>query len=129
MVPISPAVIDLLRKQRTAQKQDRLRAGNRWTDSGLVFATELGTPVDPRNLLRTIENAARTAGIEGVGIHTLRHSVATAWLDRGGIHIKAASDLLGHSSIAITGDLYGHTSNDTARRAVDGLDGMFGIGS
>ena len=44
-----------------------------------------------------------------------------------GVHIKAVADLLGHSSIAITGDAYGHTSDDTARAAVDGLAGRFGL--
>jgi integrase len=50
----------------------------------------------------------------------LRHSAAVGWLESG-VHIKAVADLLGHSSIAITGDVYGHTSDDTARAAVDGL--------
>jgi site-specific recombinase XerD len=40
-------------------------------------------------------------------VHTLRHSAATAWLDAG-VHIKAVADLLGHSSISITGDIYGN---------------------
>ena len=44
-----------------------------------------------------------------------------------GAHIKAVADLLGHSSIAITGDVYGHTSDDTARAAVDGLAGRLGL--
>jgi hypothetical protein len=48
--------------------------------SGLVFTTELGRPVDPRNLLRVIEVAAEAAGVEHVGLHTLRHSAAVAWL-------------------------------------------------
>ena len=39
----------------------------------------------------------------------------------------AVADLLGHSSIAITGDVYGHTSDDTARAAVDGLAGRLGL--
>ena len=43
------------------------------------------------------------------------------------MHIKAVADLLGHSSIAITGDVYGHTSDDTARAAVDGLAGRLGL--
>jgi integrase len=42
-------------------------------------------------------------------------------------HIKAVADLLGHSSIAITGDVYGHTSDDTARAAVDGLAARLGL--
>ena len=47
---------------------------------------------------------------------------------KAGVHIKAVADLLGHSSIAITsiaitGDIYGQTSDDTARGAVDGWSG------
>jgi integrase len=104
----------------------RGQPGNQWTDSGLVFTTELGGPVDPRNLLRVIEAAADTVGVEGVGVHTLRHSAAVGWLEAG-VHIKAVADLLGHSSVAITGDVYGHTSDDTARSAIDGLAGRLGL--
>jgi integrase len=92
----------------------------------LVFTTEFGTPVDPRNLLRVIEAAAATAGVEGVGIHTLRHSAAVSWLEAG-VHIKAVADLLGHSSIAVTGDVYGHTSDETARAAVHGRASRLGL--
>ncbi|MCV7100920.1 MULTISPECIES: tyrosine-type recombinase/integrase [Mycobacterium] len=125
-IPLSPAVVALLRKQKAAQAADRLRAANQWQDSGLVFTTELGGPVDPRNLLRVVEVAAKAAGVEGVGVHTLRHSAAVAWLEAG-VHIKAVADLLGHSSIAITGDVYGHTSDDTARAAVERLSGALGL--
>jgi len=124
-VPISPAVVGMLRKHKSGQAAERLRAANQWQDSGLVFTTELGKPVDPRNLLRTIEVAARAAGVEA-DVHTLRHSAAVAWLEAG-VHIKAVADLLGHSSIAITGDIYGHTSDDSARAAVDGLSDALGI--
>ena len=37
------------------------------------------------------------------------------------------ADLLGHSSIAITGDIYGHTCEDTARAAIDGLAARLGL--
>jgi integrase len=125
-VPLSPAVVAMLRKHRTDQKAERLRAGNQWQDSGLVFTTELGGPVDPRNLLRVVEAAAEKAGVEGAGVHTLRHSAAVGWLEDG-VHIKAVADLLGQSSVSITGDVYGHTSDDTARAAVDGLAKRLGL--
>jgi integrase len=125
-VPLHAGVVTQLRAHRTQQLQERLQAGDQWTDTGAVFATEFGTMVDPRNLLRTVEIAARKAGIEDVGAHSLRHSAAVAWLESG-VHIKAAADLLGHASIAITGDLYGHTSDDTARAAVDGLGTALGL--
>jgi integrase len=116
----------MLREHRTEQHAERLAARDQWSEAGLVFATELGTPVDPRNMLRTIQIAAKKAGMKGVGVHTLRHSAAVAWLESG-VHIKAVADLLGHSSIAITGDIYGHTSDDTARAAVDGLADRLGL--
>jgi integrase len=125
-VPLSPAVVAMLRKHRTEQKAERLRAGDQWRDSGLVFTNEFGAPVDPRNFLRVVEVAAKAAGVEDVGVHTLRHSAAVGWLEAG-VHIKAVADLLGHSSIAITGDVYGHTSDDTARSAVDGWSGALGL--
>jgi len=59
-------------------------------------------------------------------VHTLRHSAAVSWLEAG-VHIKAVADLLGHSSVAITGDVYGHTSEDTARAAVEGHLGSLGL--
>ena len=70
--------------------------------------------------------AAAKAGSRTPGIHTLGHSGAVSWLESG-IHIKAVADVLGHSSIAITGDVYGHTSDDTARAAVEGLAGRLGL--
>lgn len=125
-VPLSPAVVTLLKAQRVTQAAERLKARNQWADTGLVFTTEFGTPVEPRNILRTIEIAADKAGMENIGVHTLRHSAAVAWLESG-VHIKAVADLLGHSSISITGDIYGHTSDATTRAAIDGLSGALGI--
>ena len=120
------AVVAILRKHRAGRLAERLRAGNQWTDTGLVFTTKFGGPVDPRNLLRVIEVAAKSAGVTGVGVPTLRHSATVAWLEAG-VRTKAVADLLGHSSITITGDVYGHTSDDTARAAVDGLASRLGL--
>jgi integrase len=125
-VPLSDATVAMLRKHKVAQTTERLAAGNQWHSTGLVFTTETGTAVDPRNFLRVIETAAKTAGATGIGIHTLRHSAAVDWLENG-VHIKAVADLLGHSSIAITGDVYGHTSSPTARAAVDGRASRLGL--
>ena len=84
-VPLSPAVVAMLRST-TAQAAERLRAGDQWTETGLVFTTELGRPVDPRNFLRVIEDAAKAAGVDDVGVHTLRHSAAVGWLEAGCSH-------------------------------------------
>jgi integrase len=101
-VPISPPVVAMLKPVKAAQAAERLHAGSRWTHSGLVFTTEFGTPVEPRNILRTIETAAAKVALDDVGVHTLRHCAAAAWLNAG-VHIKAAAEVLGHCSIAIYG--------------------------
>ena len=125
-VPISPAVAALLKTQRARQAEEQLRAGPRWTNSGLVFTDEFGGPFEPRRILRTAKTAAAKAGVDDVVVHTLRHSAATAWLDAG-VHIKAVADLLGHSSIAITGDIYGHASDAVTRAAINGLSNTLGL--
>ena len=71
-------------------------------------------------------DAAARAGLEEVCVHSLRHSAATAMLEAG-VNIKAVSDLVGHSSVSITGDIYGHTSVDSARAAVAKLSDAMGF--
>jgi integrase len=116
-VPLTPAIVAMLKKHKAAQAAERLRAANLWEDSGIIFTTESGGPVDPRSFLRVIEVAAAKAGLTNVGVHTLRHSAAVAWLEAG-VHIRQVADLLGHSSISVTGDTYGHGSEDGAKAAV-----------
>ena len=124
-IPLTPNMLRLLARHRTAQLEERLRAGTAWTDTGLVFTTETGTAVDPRNLLRAFTGIARRAGPDGVGLHTLRHSAATTLLEAG-VNIVAVSRLMGHSSVAITGDLYGHATDQGQRDAMAKLDEAIG---
>ena len=124
-VPLSPAVVGMLRRHRTEQKAERLRAGNQWTDSGLVFTTELGGPVDPRNLLRVIEAPPRPR-VWRVSVCT-RCGTARRWTGSRRACTSRRWRICRASSISITGDVYGHTSDDTARAAVDGLAGRLGL--
>ena len=68
--------------------------------------------------------AATKAGLSGINVHSSRHSAASALMEAG-VNIKAVSDMLGHSSVAITGDIYGHTSDQTAQLAADTLARVF----
>jgi site-specific recombinase XerD len=94
----------------TEQAQERLRAGSRWHQTGFAFVTEIGEPCEPRNALRAFKVAAKRAGLpNSVGLHTLRHSAAPIMM-ASGVPLKIVSDILGHASVAITGDIYGHVS-------------------
>ncbi len=116
-VPLSEVAVRTLRAVRTEQAQERLRAGYRWHQTGFVFVTEFGEPCEPRNALRAFKAAAKRAGLpSSVGLHTLRHSAASVMM-ASGVPLKIVSDILGHASVAITGDIYGHVSPDVSREA------------
>jgi integrase len=123
-VPISEPAARLLRQVQDSQAEERRLAGSAWRQTGFVFTTELGEPCDPRNALRALRVAATKAGLPHAGLHTLRHSAASVMLTRG-VPLKVVSEILGHSSIAITGDIYGHVSPDVSRQAMDLLGDAF----
>lgn len=64
-VPLPPQVVALLRRHKRVQAEERLRAGNQWQNSNLVFTTELGAPVNGKSILAAVKAAAKTAGLEG----------------------------------------------------------------
>ncbi|GAB4076174.1 site-specific integrase [Nostocoides australiense] len=115
----------LLREVKARQARERLAAGSQWVDSGYVFTTELGEASDPRNALRAFKVAADRAGIEGVGLHTLRHSAASVMIANR-VPLKVVSEILGHSSVAITGDIYAHVAPEVSRDAMEALSGALG---
>jgi integrase len=121
-LPLTAALMDTLRVLHAEQKSAPDQLGAMWANPlNLVFCTEFGSPIDPRNLTRTVTEAAAKAGLPGVtGPHMLRHGAATQMLENG-VHIKAVADILGHSSIAITGDIYGHSAPDHLREALQGI--------
>lgn len=122
VVPLAAPVVALLKSHHARQAAERLHAGPMWEESGLVFTTATGAPVDPRNALRAFTVAAKAADLSGISLHTLRHSAASAMLGAG-VPLTAVSEVLGHSSVAITGDVYGHIAPDLKRSALDALAG------
>jgi integrase len=115
-VSLSPAMTALLQSRRALQAEERLASANLWEQTGYVFTTEFGGPVDPRNLLRTVRLACVKADLPQIGVHTLRHTYATTAL-LNGVPVHVVSRNLGHSSIVITVDTYGHVTDDASRAA------------
>ena len=84
-----------------------------------LLTTRTGGPVSAKTIYRDLRALARHAdlGDRGITPHMLRHTAATLVLRSSG-DLLATSRLLGHSSVAVTGDVYCHLSNDDVRRAV-----------
>ena len=92
-----PAVtVTGLRAHRARQLQERLLAGSTWQETGLVFTTRIGTPIDPRNYKRAFDRALERAGLAHMRIHDLRHTAASLLLAQG-VSPKMISEILGHA--------------------------------
>lgn len=124
-LPLSPVAVDVLKDQAKRQAQDASEALNFWTDTGYVFTSETGQPLDPRNTLRALETAARHLNIEGATVHSLRHTAATL-LITSGTDVRTVSELLGHSNVRTTLDVYAHTNDELVRAALDNLTTALG---
>src|SRR5947209_20135261 len=82
-VPLPHAATAAMRDHRKRQAAEQLAAGQLWQRTGLVFTSEIGTPLQPRNVLRRFEALAVRAGLSGVHLHTLIHSAASFLLAAG----------------------------------------------
>ena len=116
----------MLRAHRRRQVEGRLLAGPAYQDRDLVFATGLGTPVEPGNLLRTWYAIRREAGLSRLRIHDLRHAHATLMLGSG-VHPKVVSERLGHASVNITLDMYSHVLPGLQSAAAEALDVLLAV--
>ncbi len=119
-LPLPGPCVDQLRAHRVRQACERLKAGALWVDHDLLFPSELGTPLDPRNALRACQAVARRAGLGAVKLHTLRHTCASLLLAQG-VHPRVVMETLGHSGISITMDVYSHVMPQQQREAADVL--------
>ncbi|MDX3575897.1 site-specific integrase [Streptomyces sp. FL07-04A] len=108
----------LHRMRQVAAKQ---RAGESWSDSGYVFATRNGRPVEPRNMYRSFTRVAESAGLRVIRLHDARHGCATL-LTAAGVAPRVVMEILGHSQISITMDVYTHVVQDTQREAISHMD-------
>ena len=117
-IALAPSAVDALRHHRGRQAAIRLQLGPVWEDHDVVFANEIGKPVEAGNLLRrSFWPLLDKAEIPHIRFHDLRHTAATLLLQQG-VHPKVVSELLGHSSIGLTLDIYSHVIPDMQQQAV-----------
>jgi integrase len=107
-IPLGAETLEALRKHRVAQIEGRLLLGASYDDRGLIFANEMGGFADDHNIIcRHFKPILRRARLRHMRLYDLRHSCATLLL-AAGEHPKVVQERLGHSSIAMTLDVYSH---------------------
>ena len=105
------------------QHIERETLGSGWIESGFIFTSSVGTPVDPRNLYREFQQICKEADLIGWHPHELRHSAASLMLAQG-VKIQVVSQVLGHASIRMTADVYGHILDPDREGAARAMGSM-----
>ena len=121
-VGLTNGAIEALRGHLTRQLEEMERVGSLYRPGGLVFANEVGGIVNPSNLRnRSLKALLKRAGLPSIRFHDLRHTCATLLLSRN-VNPKIVSEMLGHSTIAITLDTYSHVLPTMQQSAVRALE-------
>lgn len=118
-------VISALRAQRTQQRMERLVAGLRWVETGHIFTTTIGTPIEAAVVTRAYQAALTRAGLPRSRFHDMRHTAATLLLAQG-FELEDVKNQLGHSSITLTSNTYGHVLERRQRQVAAGMDAALG---
>jgi integrase len=117
-------VVNALKKHKAQQNQDKLDAGPLYKNNDLVVCTSAGTPMIPRNLMRTYYNLLDKCDVPRIRFHELRHTHATLLLKEN-VNPKIVAERLGHADVRITLDKYSHLLPDMQRDAVDQFSAAF----
>jgi integrase len=119
-VDLSLQLIAELKRLRAQRVEETLKQG---VDTPWVFVTKVGTPLNRANLVqRVLHRVLAKAGLRRIRFHDLRHTFASRLLQNGEslVYVK---EQLGHSTIKVTVDVYGHLIPGANKAAVDRLDG------
>jgi integrase len=116
-LPLPELCVTALKIRKRRQDANRDRAGDGWIDTGLVFTTRHGTPIEPRNFNRSFDRCVAAARVPRITVHGTRKTCASllAALD---VHPRVAMRILRHSKIALTMEIYTEAPSDATRDAL-----------
>lgn len=119
---VSPGTVAVLRQLRAAQAAERLAAGPAYEDSGLVVVNALGKGIHPEVYSQRWRALCRSADLPAIGLHTVRHTIATL-LHSTGVAPAHAAGLLGHT-VSTHLSFYVTRTNDGIASAASTLGGL-----
>lgn len=111
-------VLASLREHRKRQLGERLAAGESWQDGGFVFCSEIGTPLDASAVTHRFQRQLAAAGLPRQRFHDLRHGAAS-YLLAAGVPLRVVQEVLGHSQLSTTADVYAHVLPELQQDAAD----------
>lgn len=124
-IALSDYLVDILKEHHARQQAERDLYGAGWNPDDWIFPSERGTLFWPGNVNRHFRLLRERAGLPStLRPHDLRHAMATAWLVAG-VPVKVVSERLGHASVAITLQIYGHVLPNMQAEAAAKMDAVF----
>ena len=124
-IPLTRTMVDELTRWKKQQEQDKIRAGDKYTDDGFIVTNEFGHYFEQKTFKDYYDRLLKDADIGHFTFHALRHTFATRALERG-MDYKTLSAILGHYSVAFTMDTYVHSMDEHKRNEMNKMDDMFG---
>ncbi|ADP78115.1 tyrosine-type recombinase/integrase [Pseudofrankia inefficax] len=124
-VPIPAMTLEALKRHRKRQDQERADAGKAWKENGLVFASTVGTLIEPRNVTRRVQQLRGRVNLPTLRLHDFRHACAS-FLLAAGIEPRTVMEILGHATMRMTMERYGHALPERLRAASDAMDKLMG---
>jgi integrase len=122
MLTTSSIARESLKQHRIRQLEAKLKAGSSWKDRDLVFCTDRGGYLNPASTMQVVfKSVLKKAGLPQMRFHDLRHSAATILLSMG-VHPKVVQELLGHSRISMTMDIYSHVLPTMQKDAMERMN-------
>ena len=116
-IALDPLTLEAL-KAHAARQADERSACEDWVESGYIFTTADGRPLDPHRTSKAFERHLRAAALPRIPLHGLRHTYATLALSSG-VNPRIVSGRLGHSTVALTLDIYSHVLPQADQEAAD----------
>jgi integrase len=117
-LPIPDVLVPVLREHLAMLEEERTYS--KWKEQGLLFPTAKGTPISARNLVRHFKLMLGRAGLPDVRFHDLRHSCATLLITQG-VHPRIVMEILRHTQISTTMNIYAHAIPEVNRGALNSL--------
>jgi integrase len=129
-LPLPDICIAALRHRRAEQDAHKVALGAPWPDrEDLVFTSRTGAPTDPRSFAQAFNRRCEQAGVRRIRVHDTRHTCGSL-LAAMEVHPRVAMQILRHSKIATTMEIYTHVPSEVTRRALKqlgaSLDGLSG---
>jgi integrase len=123
VLPLPETVLSALRAHRSRQLEEKLLLGPQWPKTGLVFSSSIGTPLEPRNVVRKFHSLLKKAELPYFRFHDLRHACASLLLAQG-VPARTVMDILGHSQISLTMNTYAHVMPAMKQDAMDLMESI-----